>query len=183
VGNNPLKFIDPNGNTKKSINKLFTWLTALETLIWLWIISIPDREMDYPSRFLWYSLIWVTELEYSEWSEYVTKLKQTKDYENLIKNIKTQILNWELLSNWSLEATETKFAIFTLKKYDYSYSASPSNWYYDINIQITDTYDFNEEPYDGTFINNYLNVMHNANEYWILTPINVKININDKIWK
>jgi hypothetical protein len=187
-----LKWVDPSGLKSKDITKVkeniniiekwMTWLTAIETLIWMWAVSVFNRDFDYPSRFLGYSLIWATNLEYLEWSEYVNLLKQTSDYQDLLEKIEDKILNWELSSKWSEEALKSTLWTFTLKKYDYSYNTVFKDWYYNIDIIIEDIYDFNKEE-NNTFLHKYLNVMHKANEYWILTPIEVKININEKIWK
>ncbi len=181
VGNNPVMFIDPDWEAKVMIDKWFTWLTAWFTLAWFWLLWIIDEDMKYSSQFLWNSLIWATELKYYDGSDYVKKLKTTNDYKFLVNTITEEVKkgngNYSSSSNSSDQLT-----IFTLWKFDYEVISEKKESYTDINIKITDVYDFNKEPYDGSFLNNYLNVMHKANKYNILTPINIEINTNERIY-
>ena len=182
VANNPVMFRDPMGTDKKNIIvRWLTTLTVLETMGWFWIAWVFNDDIKFWNEFLWNSFRWVKEIKYYDKSDYVIALKDTSDYQEILKNISSELDKWNLEKSVSTSSTDD-LAILTLWHYDYNFSAQKTDNYYDINIKITDTYDFNKEPYNS-FMNNYLNVMHDANNYWILTPMKVEININHRIYE
>jgi RHS repeat-associated protein len=181
VGNNPVNFSDPSGLASKQIlGKGISWTLVWTTFSWFGVLSIFNNDFYYWDEFLWNSLIWAKEVKYYNWSDYVKSLKNTKDYKNLLEWINENIKKGNKSFTWFWSSSDT-LTILTLWHYNYTVNSKVNNWYYDVNIQITDIYDFNKEKEDWSMLNRYLNKMHDANTYWILTPFKTEININEKL--
>lgn len=166
--------------TKEVLNRVVAWTAVGVTFVGFGAASLVNRDFGYGAEFLSNSIIWVNDSEYYPGSKYVSDFMQTKTYSNLRKDITAEVYKGNTSSQWSLSFNDT-MTMLTLWKYNYTSVATQSDNLYKITTTITDVYDFNKEKDNGTWLNDYLNVMHSANEYWMLTPYTTKIVIEDTI--
>lgn len=140
-----------------------------------WLVS---EDMNTRSEFFMNSVKWAIETIYYDKSNYVKNFKTTPTYKNLQYNIANSIKEKGNSFTWSANSLDA-FSKVTI--WEYNYAVTIVNQ--EVGVKITDTYDFNKEKDDGSYLHTYLNILHDSQEQGIITPYKVEINLNYSIWK
>jgi hypothetical protein len=150
---------------------------------WLSIQALLDEELRY--WLFQYDLAFegkTVKLIYWYDSDFVTKFKQTPTFQKLIENIQKKYnIQWWKIISWDDWVSLDKFSAYTLWKFNYTVTVNKIWKNLELDIKITDTYDFNLELDDKELMDKLTNMLHFAQKNWYLKTYEVEVNIKHTI--
>ncbi|MCT4617286.1 MAG: hypothetical protein N4A38_03695 [Candidatus Gracilibacteria bacterium] len=147
------------------------------------IQALLDEELRY--GLFQYDLAFegkTVKLIYGYDSDFVTKFKQTPTFQKLIENIqkKYNIQGGKIISGDDGVSLD-KFSAYTLGKFNYTVTVNKIGKNLELDIKITDTYDFNLELDDKELMDKLTNMLHFAQKNGYLKTYEVEVNIKHTI--